>query len=61
MPTTTWDTDHRVPTGEPCRCPEHVLHCECGAYAEADTWSSASRQHYIDTGHYLLTGEAVSS
>lgn len=24
--------DERIPTGEPCRCPEHVLHCECGAY-----------------------------
>lgn len=24
--------EDRVPTGEPCRCPEHVLNCECGAY-----------------------------
>lgn len=22
----------RVATGEPCRCPEHVLDCVCGAY-----------------------------
>ena len=26
--------------------------------AELDTWSSASRQHYIDTGEYLRVGEA---
>ena len=26
--------------------------------AEPDTWSSASRQHYIDTGEYLRVGEA---
>lgn len=32
MPTTTWDTDTRVRTGEPCRCPEHILDCHCGAY-----------------------------
>lgn len=25
---------------------------------EIDTWSSASRQHYIDTGEYLRVGEA---
>lgn len=25
-----------------------------------DTWSSASRQHYIDTGRYLLPGEAFT-
>lgn len=22
----------RTATGEPCRCPEHVLDCICGAY-----------------------------
>ncbi len=26
-----------------------------------DTWSSASRQHFIDTGHYLKVGEALAA
>lgn len=31
-----------------------------GAAATVDTSSSASRQHYIDTGRYLLQGEAFN-
>ena len=30
-----------------------------GDTTELDTESSASRQHYIDTGHYLRKGEAL--
>jgi hypothetical protein len=26
---------------------------------ELDTWSSASRQHFIDTGEYLSVGEVI--
>lgn len=25
-----------IPTGEPCRCPEHLLDCICGAYAKVE-------------------------
>jgi hypothetical protein len=27
----------RYPTGEPCRCPEALLDCVCGAYTRGDT------------------------
>lgn len=38
------------------------LRCSDHATAEADDMeSSASRQHYIDTGRYLLAGEAIES
>jgi hypothetical protein len=29
------ETRERRATGEPCRCPEQLLRCECGAYTEA--------------------------
>lgn len=30
------EVEDRRPTGEPCRCPEHILDCQCGAHEDSE-------------------------
>jgi hypothetical protein len=39
----------------------HAIDCDMGEDCLCDFASSASRQHYIDTGRYLRQGEALES
>jgi hypothetical protein len=39
----------------------HAIDCDMDEDCTCDFASSASRQHYIDTGRYLRKGEAIES
>lgn len=51
----------QVPGGFTQRAADIVLnHGDPVTLLDLDTWSSGSRQHYIDTGRYLRIGEAAA-